>query len=90
LISERLWTRKFNSTADIIGKSITLDDKSYRVVGVIPSSFIFLLSTDVYVALGASNLPPLQNRGAALGIHELDDSSPESHSSRRRLTSLEL
>jgi hypothetical protein len=67
LISERLWTKKFNSTADIIGKSITLDDKSYRVVGVIPSSFIFLLSTDVYVALGASGLPPLQNRAGGIG-----------------------
>ena len=76
LISERLWTRKFNSTADTIGKSITLDDKSYRVVGVIPSSFIFLLSTDVYVALGASNLPPLQNRGAALGIHGIGRLKP--------------
>jgi predicted permease len=76
LISERLWTRKFNSTADIIGKSITLDDKSYRVVGVIPSSFIFLLSTDVYVALGASGLPPLQNRGAALGIHGIGRLKP--------------
>jgi predicted permease len=69
LISERLWTRKFSSAADVIGKGITLDDKSYRVVGVIPNSFIFLGINDVYVSIGAWDAPPLQNRGAAMGIH---------------------
>jgi hypothetical protein len=51
LISEPLWARKFNSSADIIGKSITLDDKN-RVVGVIPSSLLSR-NTDVYVPIGA-------------------------------------
>jgi predicted permease len=70
LISASLWNRKFNSTADIINRSITLDDRSYRVVGVIPASFNFFSgSPDVYVAIGAWNSPALQNRGAALGIH---------------------
>jgi len=69
LISERLWTRKFGSATDVIGKGITLNDKSYRVVGVIPNSFIFLGINDVFVSIGAWDAPPLQNRGAALGIH---------------------
>jgi len=69
LISERLWKNKFNSAAGVVQTDITLDDKSYRVVGVIPSSFIFLGSTDVYVPIAAWGAPQLQNRGAALGIH---------------------
>jgi predicted permease len=70
LISASLWNRKFNSASDIINKSITLDDRSYRVVGVIPPNFNFFSgSPDVYVAIGAWNSPALQNRSAALGIH---------------------
>ena len=76
LISERLWRNKFNAAGDVIQKSITLDDKSYRVVGVIPTSFILLGSTDVYVAIGAWGAPPLQNRGAALGIHGIGRLKP--------------
>ena len=76
LISEPLWARKFNSSADIIGKSITLDDKGYRVVGVIPSSFILLGNTDVYVPIGAWDAPSLQNRGAAMGIHGIGRLKP--------------
>jgi len=40
LISARLWQRKFGSAPDALGKSLTLDDKSYTVVGVLPASFI--------------------------------------------------
>ena len=69
LISERLWKNKFNSTADITQKNITLDDKSYQVVGVVPTSFTFLGINDVYVSIGAWTAPQLQNRNAALGIH---------------------
>jgi len=69
LISERLWKNKFNSTADITQKNITLDDKSYQVVGVVPTSFTFLGINDVYVSIGAWGAPQLQNRNAALGIH---------------------
>ncbi len=76
LISERLWTRKFSSATDVIGKGITLDDKSYRVVGVIPNSFIFLGINDVYVSIGAWDAPPLQNRGAAMGIHGIGRLKP--------------
>jgi len=76
LISERLWTGKFSSATDVIGKAITLDDKSYRVVGVIPNSFIFLGINDVYVSIGAWDAPLLQNRGAAMGIHGIGRLKP--------------
>src|SRR5262245_16150937 len=69
LLSANLWSRKFNAAADITEKNITLDDKSYRVVGVIPANLPLLIGTDVYVPIGAWGSPALQNRGAALGIH---------------------
>jgi predicted permease len=68
IISDRLWARKFNSAADLIDKSITLDDRSYRVIGILPSSFKGTVA-DLFVPIGAWPSPALQNRGAALGIH---------------------
>jgi predicted permease len=76
LISANFWSRKFSSAPDITEKSITLDDRSYRVVGVIPASFSLMSGTDVYVAIGAWNTPALQNRGAALGIHGIGRLKP--------------
>jgi predicted permease len=67
IISDRLWSRKFNSAADLTERSITLDDRSYRVIGILPGTFS--TSTEVYVPIGAWGSPALQNRGAALGIH---------------------
>src|SRR5262249_55582378 len=52
LISANFWQRKFGSAPDALGKSIALDDKSYTIVGVIPSSFNLRLggfsNADVY------------------------------------------
>ena len=76
LISARLWARKFNSDPAMTEKSITLDDKSYRVAGVLPASYNASV-TDVYVPIGAWNTPALQNRSAALGIHGIGRLKPD-------------
>ncbi|MGH9939857.1 MAG: ABC transporter permease, partial [Blastocatellia bacterium] len=60
LISADLWQRKFSSSPDALGKSLTLDDKSYTILGVIPASFT-LRRADVYVPIGQWNAPALQN-----------------------------
>ena len=75
IISERLWARKFNSATDLVDKNITLDDRSYRVVGILPGSFKASVS-DVFVPIGAWTSPALQNRGAALGIHGVGRMKP--------------
>ena len=59
IISERLWARKFNSATDLVDKNITLDDRSYRVVGILPGSFKASVS-DVFVPIGAWTSPALQ------------------------------
>ncbi len=35
VISERLWRRRFNSDPAIIGKTVSIDDESYTVIGVV-------------------------------------------------------
>jgi predicted permease len=76
LISNDLWQRKFSSATDVLQKSITLDDKSYSIVGVIPASFKFYRNVDVYVPIGQWGNPGLKNRGTALGLHGIGRLKP--------------
>jgi putative ABC transport system permease protein len=41
ILSYAAWSARFGADPDILGKSITLDDASYTVVGVLPASFEF-------------------------------------------------
>src|SRR5580658_3006363 len=38
LISEGLWRRKFNAAPNILGQTVTLDGKTFSIIGVIPAS----------------------------------------------------
>ena len=76
LISGRFWTDKFGASPDVLEKSLTLDDKSYRIVGVIPTPFVLQRNVDVWVPIGQWNNPALQLRAAALGIHGIGRMKP--------------
>ena len=76
LISPNLWQRKFLASADVLGKSLTLDDKSYTIVGVLPASFNLYRGIDVYVPIGQWNTPALRSRMAALGLHGIGRLKP--------------
>jgi len=76
LISEDLWRRKFGSAGDVLQKGITLDEKSYAVVGVIPATFTLVRGVDVYVPIGQWNSGALKSRSAALGLHGIGRLKP--------------
>jgi predicted permease len=73
VISDGLWKRKFGSSPDVLGKSLTLDGRDFTIVGVVPASFDLPLPSfrnlDVYVPIGQWSNPLLAKRGAGLGIH---------------------
>jgi predicted permease len=53
LISNRLWRNHFAASAEVLGKSVTLDGVDYRVVGVLPRNFrLEGDDADVYTPLG--------------------------------------
>jgi predicted permease len=71
LITTGFWKRKFASSPDVLGKTITLDGKGYAIIGVIPSSFDLLgnfRKVDLYIPIGQWGNPLLTNRNAGLGI----------------------
>jgi predicted permease len=65
-----LWARKFGSSPDVIGTSLTLNGTSYMVVGVIPSGFTFYgQDRDVYTPIGQWNDPSFRDRRISVSAH---------------------
>src|ERR1700677_2640332 len=67
LIGDGLWHRKFGSAPDVLGKSITVDGKSYSIVGVVPEKSPINTTADVFTPLGQFNEEPCRDRRASLG-----------------------
>jgi len=71
MISEGLWRRKFGSSKDALGQSLTLNDVAYMIVGVIPADFhytgINFQQSDVYTPIGQWNDPTFRDRRAGMG-----------------------
>src|SRR4029077_18330701 len=58
VISHRLWESRYGSDPNIAGKTISLDLKSYSVVGVLPAEFRALSGpADVWVPVHTMNGP---------------------------------
>ena len=43
LISHSLWQRRFGGAHDVLGRSLTLDDKPYTIIGVLPRDYQVLV-----------------------------------------------
>ena len=41
ILSHGFWQRRFSGALDVLGRSVRLDEKSYTVIGVMPSTFAF-------------------------------------------------
>jgi len=73
LIGEGFWNRKFGAAPDILGQGLTLDGRTFTVIGVVPASFKLQVwsfrPSDVYAPIGQWTNPILPNRAAGLGFH---------------------
>jgi len=55
LLGHELWRRRFGADANLIGKTLTLDDQSYTVVGVMPPGFAFpVKDTELWTPIALS------------------------------------
>ena len=72
LISAGLWKRRFSSSPDAVGKTITLDGTGYTIVGVIPPGFNYIGNnfhrSDVYTPIGQWNDPTFRDRRVGMGM----------------------
>ncbi len=51
VISHRYWQNRFAGDPSVIGKNISLDGRSYSIVGVMPANFMYPADTDVWSPL---------------------------------------
>ncbi len=51
LLSERLWTRRFGADPNLIGQSIHIDGRPYVVAGVMPKTFGFPMTAELWLPL---------------------------------------
>jgi len=49
VLGHGFWLRHFAGAEDTLGKSLTLDNKSYTIIGVLPADYQLLVPSDVYV-----------------------------------------
>src|SRR6266567_6318012 len=75
IIRAGFWNRKFGSARDVLGKGLTLDGRSYSIVGVVPANFNLQVggfrASELYVPIGQWTNPALHVRAAGLGFTEL-------------------
>lgn len=72
MISEGLWKRRFGSSSEALGKSLTLNGTAYTIVGVVPVGFHYTENnyqpSDLYVPIGQWNEPTFRDRRASMGM----------------------
>ena len=74
MLSEGLWKSRFGGAPEILQKTLILDGTGYRVIGVVPMDFYFCCENtnfrlgDVYLPVGAWNVPWMHDRGAHPGL----------------------
>jgi len=82
LLSHQLWTQKFGSSPDVLGKSLTLNGTAYTVIGVVPQNFHFCCKSmnfwlgDAYVPIGNQNAPWTESRDDHPGIYAVGRLKP--------------
>jgi predicted permease len=76
VIGDGLWKRKFASSPDVLGKSLTLNGKTYTIVGVAPSRLPVFSPTDVYVPIGQWADPTFLDRRISMGMNSIGRLKP--------------
>ncbi|MGZ4858890.1 MAG: ADOP family duplicated permease [Candidatus Angelobacter sp.] len=51
LLSARLWRERFGSDPNVVGTTVTLEQKPFTVIGVMPAGFAFSRNNDVWLSL---------------------------------------
>ena len=72
ILSHALWRRRFNADPNILGSGITLEDRSYEVVGVMPPTFKMPANAEgSECVLWTPLMPGIDNPQSLRGAHYL-------------------
>jgi hypothetical protein len=76
ILGDGLWKRKFGSSPEVLGRTITLNGKVYAVVGVALGRITGLSPSDVYVPIGEWNDPTFRDRRIGMGMNSIGRLKP--------------
>ncbi|MDE3179810.1 MAG: ABC transporter permease [Acidobacteriota bacterium] len=76
ILTYPFWQRRFGGKPAVLGKTLTMDDKSYTVIGVLPKDFWFFGKHDVYVPAGVYNRLWAHNRNMRSGARVVGRLAP--------------
>lgn len=76
MLGDGLWKRKFASSPDVVGKSVTLNGRSHTIVGVAQSLVPGLSPSDVYVPIGQWGDPSFRDRHIGMGTNAIGRLKP--------------
>jgi predicted permease len=71
VLTSSLWKTRFGGRAEVLGRSITLSDKLYTVIGVVPSDDVVLQRVSVIIPIGQWSEPLFWDRGVGMGMRVL-------------------
>ena len=70
VLSYPLWQRRFGGQTSILNQAITLNGKSYTVIGIMPESYAYPSRVEMWVPVGQlSDQPSWQMRGNHPGLY---------------------
>ena len=70
VLSHALWQRRFGGQTSILNQAITLNGRSYTVIGIMPESYLYPSRVEMWVPVGQlSDQPSWQNRGNHPGLY---------------------
>jgi putative ABC transport system permease protein len=70
VLSYGLWQRRFGGQTSILNQAITLNSKSYTVIGIMPQSYAYPSRVEMWVPVGQlSGQPSWQSRGNHPGLY---------------------
>lgn len=58
LLSESLWRSRFGADSSVVGRSISIDGKPCLVVGILPASFVFERSPELWINFATNQETP--------------------------------
>jgi len=77
MLSYGLWKRRFGADPNILGKTMTLNARSYKVIGVLPSDFRFRGQAELYVSLAQWSPVELNDRETRPGLNVVGRLKPD-------------
>lgn len=76
ILGDGLWKRKFGSSQEVLGKSITLNGKAYTIVGVARARIPGISPSDIYVPVGQWADPTFLDRRISMGLNSIGRLKP--------------